>query len=92
MPPVKRFPAMARRFLLVLPAAALLAFAGAARAEGPVEGGESDDAAKVREISIRISKALKENEEALASIARGEKATPRPVDISLPKHNHEGGT
>ena len=84
---------MARRFsFLLLPAATLLAFAGTVRAEGPVEGGGNDDAAKIREIALRISKALKENEEALSRLARGEKAMPKPVDITLPPHNHSGGT
>ena len=84
---------MARRLFAVLPVAGpLLVLAASARAEGPVGGDAEDAAAKLREIAIRISKSLKENEEALARIARGEQATVRPVDITLPKHNHEGGT
>lgn len=70
---------------LFLPAAALLLAAGAARAEGPVAPPTGPDPMEeVREASLRISKALKENEEALTKLARGEKADPKPVDLSLP--------
>lgn len=72
----------------VLPAALLLALAaGPARAEGPVEGGGEDGLEEIQKIAIRISKSLKENEEALAALARGEKGAPKPVHIHLP-----GGT
>ena len=92
MNPEARCP-LARRLSAALPVAALLVLAASARAEGPVGGEEEDAMAKVKEISIRISKGLRENEEALARIARGEQASLKPVDISLPKHNHpEGGT
>jgi hypothetical protein len=77
---------------LVLPGAALLllpalAFAPArALAEGPVvppQGG--DPVEEIRQASIRLSKALKENEEALAKVARGEAGDPKAVDVDLPK-------
>ncbi len=71
--------------LAVLPAAALLLVAGAARAEGPVAPpGGPDPMQEIREASLRISKALKENEDALTKLARGEKGDPKPVDLSLP--------
>jgi hypothetical protein len=69
-------------------AAALWAFAAApapARAEGPIEGpGQEEAMAKLRELSIRISKALEQNEDALARLSRGEDGKPQKVDISLP--------
>jgi len=61
--------------------------AGTARAEGPVEGGGEDAVEEIQKIAIRISKSLKENEEALSRLARGEKGDPKPVHIHLP-----GGT
>ncbi len=81
-----------------LPAALLLlaapvAFASPAQAEGPVgPGGGRSPEEEIARLAIKISKALKENEEALTRLARGEKGVPAAVDISLPRHNHEGGT
>jgi hypothetical protein len=67
-------------------AAALLLSAGAARAEGPVTPPQGPDPMEeIQKASIRVSKALKESEEALSKIARGERAEPKPVDVDLPK-------
>ena len=61
------------------------AASGSARAEGPTEGeGAGDPADEIRRLSIAISKALRENEEALSRLARGEKGDPKPVHIHLP--------
>jgi hypothetical protein len=72
--------------LPILPALVLLAAASSARAEGP-EGpeSESDLMDALAKASLRVSKALKENEEALARLARGEAAAPKAVDIDLPR-------
>jgi hypothetical protein len=69
-------------------AAALLLASGAARAEGPVTPpgpNGPDPMEEIQKASIRVSKALKESEEALSKIARGETATPKAVDVDLPK-------
>lgn len=50
--------------------------------EGPHGGAQG--AEELEEVSRRISKALRENEEALARLARGEKAKPGKVDIEIP--------
>ena len=88
-----RTPARTLRHLL--PAAALLlGAAGLALAapEGPVgpEGGSPEE--QIQELAKRISKELKESEEALARLARGEKADPRPVDIELPEAEKAKGS
>ncbi|MCK6480660.1 MAG: hypothetical protein L6R43_11090 [Planctomycetes bacterium] len=74
----------------LLPAALLCGAASAALAapEGPVPppvgpGGKSLEE-QALEISRRITRDLRENEEALTRLARGEKATPRKVDIEIP--------
>ena len=75
-----------------LPAAALLlGAAGLALAapEGPVpppvgpEGGSPEE--QIQELAKKISRELKENEEALAKLARGEKAIPKGVNIEIPE-------
>ena len=76
---------------VLLSASAVLATAALAT-EGPVGPDEGDPMQKIRELSVKISRALKENEDALTRLARGEKGVPKSVDITLPKHNHEGGT
>ena len=76
----------------ILAACVLLSCPAALAAEGPVGPDEGDPMQKIGELSIKISKALKENEDALTRLARGEKAAPKPVDIDLLKHNHAGGT
>ena len=72
---------------LFLPAAALLLAAGVARAEGPIGPPQGPEQLmdEIKKASIRVSKALKDSEEALARLARGEKADPKPVDVDLPK-------
>ena len=66
--------------------ALLLGAAGTAFALPPQEGPDSGHGAEeqVKELSRKISRELKENEEALARLARGEKAEPKKVDIELP--------
>src|SRR5258706_389239 len=67
------------------PAGARLLGASAARAGGPVTPPVGPDPMQeIKEASLRISKALKENEEALTKPVRGEKGDPKPVDIQLP--------
>jgi hypothetical protein len=70
------------------PAAALLlaAAAAAARAEGPVgpAPGEGDPRAEIERISRKITKDLRENEEALTRVARGEEGDPGRVDVEIP--------
>lgn len=48
---------------------------------GPAEGSPEQ---KIAELAVKISRALRENEEALARLARGEKGDPKAVDVSLP--------
>ena len=61
--------------------ALLLGASAAALAAGPVGPSPEDE---VKELAKKISKELRENEEALAKLARGEKAEPKKVDIELP--------
>jgi len=72
------------RFLL-LPA--LLLASAAARAEGPVappEGG--DPMEEIKKAAAKITQGMKDSEEALTRLARGEKADPKGVDVDLPKN------
>jgi hypothetical protein len=73
----------------ILPAAFLVLAASAARAEGPV-GPEEDLKSELEQAALRVSKALKDNEDALAKIARGESAELKTVDIDLPKKDSKG--
>jgi len=77
---------------LLAPVLALLA-APAAFAEGPVgpAPGPSSPEEEMAQLTIRISKALKQNEEALTRIARGEQGKAAPVDIRIPP-GQEGGS
>ncbi len=71
-----------KRLLL---AASLLLCAPAALAEGPVappEGGDPMD--EIKKAAAKISKSMKESEEALTKVARGETAEPKGVDVVLP--------
>jgi hypothetical protein len=61
--------------------AAALALAAPALAQ---EAGGEDPMKAIQEASVKVSKALKESEEALTKVARGETAAPKPVDIALP--------
>ena len=69
---------------LLLTAALLLA-GSAARAEGPVgppEGG--DPVGEIKKAAAKVTKGMKESEEALTKVAKGEKADPKPVDLTPP--------
>ncbi|MHC4925128.1 MAG: hypothetical protein ACYTG4_13815, partial [Planctomycetota bacterium] len=73
----------------LMSAAACLLMAGviqAAPLEGPLPGtgGEEDD---IQEIVKRITRALRENEQALTRLARGETGEPEKVDIELPENS-----
>jgi hypothetical protein len=61
--------------------AAVLALAAPALAQ---EGGGEDPIEAIQKASVKVSKALKESEEALTKVARGETASPMGADISLP--------
>lgn len=74
------------RLVLAGTLAALLV-ASPARAEGPVEGGDLQQ--QVEELAKKISRALKENEQQLTRLARGDQGKPRDVDIKLPE---DGGS
>jgi len=86
--PGKRCPlnaAPGRILRALLPAALLALGAGSALAQ---ESGP-DIEKQVQELSRKISRELKENEEALARIARGERGEVKPVDVSLPGKDGE---
>jgi hypothetical protein len=66
-------------------AAALLLAGSAARAEGPVgppEGG--DPVEEIKKAAAKVTQGMKDSEEALTKVAKGEKADPKAVDITLP--------
>ena len=63
----------------------LLLGAASARAEGPVgppQGGDPVD--EIKKAAAKITKSMKESEEALTRVARGETAEPKGVDVALP--------
>ena len=67
----------------LLPPALLLLIAGPALAqENPHDPSNPED--PVMAIARKISKALRENEEALTKLSRGEAADPKAVDLTLP--------
>jgi hypothetical protein len=74
-----------------LAAALLLLVSPSALAEGPVGPGpqEGSPEEEIARLALKISKALKENEEALSRIARGEQGEAKPVDIRLPPAGSE---
>jgi hypothetical protein len=79
------------RRLAALSLAALVASqAPLARAEGPVDGGDLEQ--QVREVALKISRALKENEAHLARLARGDEGKPSNVDIKIPETGSESSS
>jgi len=73
---------------LLFAASLLLLGAASARAEGPVlppEGGGPMD--EIKKAAAKITKSMKESEEALTKVARGETAVPKGVDVELPPPN-----
>jgi hypothetical protein len=73
--------------LLLAAAAPALATAVHPPVEGPVAppaGGPSPEE-EIARLAIEITKGLRENEEALARLARGQGGDPKAVDINLPK-------
>ena len=70
-----------------LAAGLVLLAASSALAEGPVAppGGEPSPEEEIARLAVLISKGLRENEESLGRLARGQAGAPKAVDIDLPK-------
>ena len=85
---------LAATVLALAAGSAPLFVAGTARADGPSaqEGPDPQAMDELHKISLRISKSLKENEEALARLARGEQGTPKKVDIEIPPSDRKPET